>query len=208
MELFCIRHGQAESNIISHHEGIVGSDLALTPEGYRQVRVTAAFLGQYFSDHKQAKPAVVHSSPYQRARQTAAVIADELALPVQIDSRLQEAQKGDWHGKRVADILEYEQAVSPADRPYFQPPSGENWLTIADRMAAFVLDRESSDEHSVLLVSHDSPIECLIGKLCGQPVAEWDTIEIHNASVSRLYQDGDIWQLDDRLTDYRPYAAP
>lgn len=62
-------------------------DYPLTPLGWRQARCTAAYLAPF-------PIAAVYASPLQRARQTAACIAEPHRLPVQIIESFREVDVG------------------------------------------------------------------------------------------------------------------
>lgn len=202
MEVLCIRHGEAVSNITPPSEGIVGSDGDLTPTGQQQAQILAERLQKLVGAHIVPPPnnQRLYSSPYHRTQQTAAIVAELLKYEIIIDERLREIQKGDWHGMRVADVIGIEANTSEPERPYFRPPQGENWFDVAERMSQFVLEREAAGDTSIFLVSHDHPIQALIGKLCGYDVYEWDKRPVANASIQRLYQVGAIWHIDPDIT--------
>lgn len=204
VEVICIRHAEAISNICSPEEGIVGSDLELTRLGYEQAHRAAHSLAKLAIDGVINRvPDVIYSSPYTRTRQTADIIARELDRSVEIDFRLREIQKGDWHNMTVADVLPLEAVISREDRPHFTPPAGENWFDVAARMTDFIADVEARGEKTVVLVSHNHPIETMIGKLSGRDVYEWEDHPIRNASISRIVLEDGIWHIDERVYDLR-----
>jgi glucosyl-3-phosphoglycerate phosphatase len=83
--MILVRHGQSEFNLvfsaIKVDPGI--ADPALTEEGRRQARQAVAGLA-----HSGIRRLIV--SPYTRTLQTAAIIAEALALPVTIDPLVRE----------------------------------------------------------------------------------------------------------------------
>ena len=100
------------------------------------------------------------SSPLERAQQTAAPIAAELGLPVELDERLIEAGNA-FEGMKVAGgggVFR-----RPANwwklRNPLQPSWGEPYVEIAARMiAAIESARDSARGHAVVCVSHQLPI--------------------------------------------------
>jgi broad specificity phosphatase PhoE len=198
-EIIYIRHGQAETNTLGP-DGIVGSDFGLTPEGRLQAEAAAGRLTKFVLDGLvRPLPDVIYSSPYIRARETADIIATQLDRPVEIDYRLKEIQKGAWHGRRVADVMEDEDAVADDERHSFRPPEGENWFDVADRMVAFIAELEERGDHSAIVVSHNHPIEIAIGKLTGLEVTEWKGRPVDNASISRLVKEDGYWKVDEAI---------
>jgi broad specificity phosphatase PhoE len=100
------------------------------------------------------------SSPLERAQQTAAPIAAELDLPVELDDRLIEAGNA-FEGMKVAGGAGVFRR--PANwwklRNPLQPSWGEPYVEIAARMiAAIESARDSARGHAVVCVSHQLPI--------------------------------------------------
>jgi broad specificity phosphatase PhoE len=100
------------------------------------------------------------SSPLERAQQTAAPIARELDLPVQLDERLIEAGNA-FEGLRVAGGRGVFR--SPANwwklRNPVRPSWGEPYVEIAARMLAAVeAARDAARGHAAVCVSHQLPI--------------------------------------------------
>jgi broad specificity phosphatase PhoE len=100
------------------------------------------------------------SSPLERAQQTAAPIAEALALPVAIDERLIEAGNA-FEGMVVAGGA----GVFRAPRNWwklrnpFEPSWGEPYVEIAARMLAAVeAARDAARGGEAVLVSHQLPI--------------------------------------------------
>src|SRR3954469_11457084 len=89
--LLLVRHGETEPN---RHGRFLGQlDPPLTDVGRRQARALAEVL---------PAPAVVISSPLQRARDTASAFG----LPVHIDERWTELDYGELDGRARSDVPE------------------------------------------------------------------------------------------------------
>ena len=100
------------------------------------------------------------SSPLERAQQTAAPIAAELGLPVELDDRLIEAGNA-FEGMKVAGGAGVFRR--PANwwklRNPLQPSWGEPYVEIAARMiTAIEAARDAARGHAVVCVSHQLPI--------------------------------------------------
>jgi broad specificity phosphatase PhoE len=102
----------------------------------------------------------LYSSPLERARQTAAPLADLTGLPVVIEPRLIESSNV-FEGGRV------ELGAGLARRPDlwrhlgnpFRPSWGEAYTAIAERvLAAVAMARDSWPGGEVVMVSHQLPI--------------------------------------------------
>ena len=90
-----VRHGETALNRDGRLQGRV--DLELSEKGREQAaRVATRFAG--------APVATVFASPLQRARQTAAAIAEVCGANVEVDDRLIELDYGEWDGKPLAEM--------------------------------------------------------------------------------------------------------
>ena len=191
---------QAESNVNDIETATVGSNLILTPEGIDQATRTADGL------HKLAQEGIIaplpdlnYSSPYRRVLQTAQVLAAVLDKTIEIDPRLQEIQKGDWHGQKVVDVMAFEAAVDASERPYFKAPGGEKWSEVAKRMNEFIHEKLAAGARNLLIVSHNHPIEISAASLSGLPIYDWKDRPVSNASASRLVSTKNTWSIDDEI---------
>lgn len=82
-------------------------------------------------------PVAVHSSPLQRARSAANVIAESFDMPVTEDARLSEMHFGEWEMQRW-DMLDRAQLDDWArDVAGFAPPGGESARDVVLRMDAW-----------------------------------------------------------------------
>jgi broad specificity phosphatase PhoE len=102
----------------------------------------------------------VVSSPLERARQTAAPVAEKLGLDVTVDERLTEAENV-FEGSSVGvgdGVLKDPRTWRFLTNP-FRPSWGEPYTRIALRMhAATEVAREAARDHEAVLVSHQLPI--------------------------------------------------
>jgi broad specificity phosphatase PhoE len=102
----------------------------------------------------------VIASPLERAQQTAAPIAEQFGLPVEIDDRLIESDNF-FEGKRVGvgdGALRNPRNWHVLRNP-FRPSWGEAYVDIAARMHAALLDaRRRAEGHEAVCVSHQLPI--------------------------------------------------
>ncbi|WP_445259009.1 histidine phosphatase family protein [Nocardioides aurantiacus] len=100
------------------------------------------------------------SSPLQRARETAAPLAERLGLDVELDDRLTEAHHV-LEGRRVdmhRSILRQPRVWPTLWNPW-RPSWGEPYREVVRRMTAAVDDaRAAARGHEVVLVSHEAPI--------------------------------------------------
>lgn len=114
----------------------------------------------------------VVSSPLERARETAAAIADRAGLAVEIEPGLNEIDFGAWTGRPFAD-LEGDPAWSHWNRSrgLGQCPGGETMLTAQARAVAAVraqAARFASGE--IVLVGHQDVLKSVLAQWLGMPL--------------------------------------
>jgi broad specificity phosphatase PhoE len=144
-----------------------------------------------------ARPQLVVTSPYQRARETArlACVAAELDVPVVVDERLRDRELGVLDRLTPAGV----EARFPEEAErrrwqgkfYHRPAGGESWVDVALRLRTWLsdLDRELPGAR-VMVVSHDVVI-ALVRYVC-EALDEAQVLELasrtplRNASLSRL----------------------
>jgi probable phosphoglycerate mutase len=130
--------------------------------------------------------AAVYASPLERARETAAPIAEAAGVAVRTEPALDELDYGEWAG-RTWDELGRDPAwkVWNADRPRGRPPGGETLGALQARVAGWlgtVRDRHAGER--VAAVAHAEPIRAALVWVLEAPLAALDRLEIGPASIS------------------------
>jgi broad specificity phosphatase PhoE len=181
--LILIRHGQTEFNLRGRMQGQL--DTPLTDAGRAEAEAAAAELGTW-------PIGTVVSSDLQRARDTAALLAEALGVEYTTDPRLRETDLGDWSGKAHEDV----DSVFPGQRshwrlnPTWAPPNGETRLEVSDRSAALVDELMAGDAWAggaVMLVAHGGTISALTSRLLGIPTEHYPMFGgLGNARWSQL----------------------
>jgi len=191
--LWIVRHGQSVGNVArdaaeSAAQPLIDIvtrdvDTPLSALGEEQSRA----LGQWFGKLAAAeRPNVVLSSPYVRAQQTAALIAEAAASGGEMpkptpDERLREKEFGILDRLTRHGIVErYPELASQrahVGKFYFRPPGGESWCDVILRLRSLIdtLVREHRGER-VLIVSHQVVVNCLRYLL--ERMSEADILEI------------------------------
>lgn len=202
-----IRHGEAASNEVTDDSRVGNTHAPLTKEGLSQAKSAAAWLSRAYRPLMPELKTGLYASPYRRTMQTAEVIAELLGTDIVEVPDLREISKGDWEGRKVTEVIDLEGKVDPADKPYFRPPNGENWQDVGERVARFVEGLRQTGIMNALLVSHNHPIECGIGRLTGTPVASWEDPHLDYASLTSLFtrRGEDIWTPDSYVFNLKPY---
>jgi broad specificity phosphatase PhoE len=177
--LWIVRHGQSSGNVARDAADAAGLsvidiaerdvDVPLSPLGEQQ----ASALGRWFAAMPaDARPTVVLTSPYVRARQTAALITEAGGLHpdacTEFDERLREKEFGILDRLTHAGIVERfpDQAEARArnGKFYHRPPGGESWCDVILRLRS-VLDtlslHHSEPGSRVLVVAHQVIVLCL-----------------------------------------------
>src|SRR4030088_2780227 len=91
-----------------------------------------------------------------RAGDTAAVLAAETGMPVQIDKRLRETNCGTWQGLTHAQAeLPRPGGIQPGrGDPQWAPPGGETRVEVATRAAHVVAELDADGLGSAVLCTH------------------------------------------------------
>ena len=180
--LLLARHGQSVSNAIRRFQG--AQDVALSPLGMRQ----AEALGQAVSGRAIAH---VYVSPFERARDTAAIALAGLGLPLTVVDDLRELSLGEWEGCTVEEIR-----TRPGD-PYARwvrdpvqcpPPGGEPLADVQARVLRAVerITAAHPNGDEVLIVSHGGVISALLAHCFGLPLSSIWRIAVANCSLSEI----------------------
>ncbi len=155
--LILIRHGQSE-----HHLGdLTGgwTDCPLTPLGQQQVTLLAERLKRELSAFQEngiTLPLI--SSDLLRARQTAEIISETLALPLTLEPALREYNNGAAAGltrDAAESIRTPRNGAFQNWRPY---PGSETWHEFFARVAAWLEHFTASQTGPAILVSHGGTI--------------------------------------------------
>lgn len=211
-ELVLVRHGESMGNRAdtaardARAEALDltarDADVELSETGREQ----AAALGRWLAGRgASARPTVVVSSPYRRAAATAALAVEGLGLAIDHDERLRERDLGVLDG--LTGIGVRARHPEEADRRerlgkfYYQPPSGESWADVAQRVRGLLADlRVGHDGERVWLFTHQAVIMTFRYVLEG--IAEPELLEldrdvrIPNASVTTYRRAGPHLELE------------
>jgi probable phosphoglycerate mutase len=172
--LWIIRHGESVGNVARHDAHAAGrswieieprdADVPLSQRGERQ----ADALGRWFAEMPEAdQPDVVLTSPYIRARQTAAQICSDFRTKPTfiVDERLREKELGILDRLTDAGLGQLQPQQAELRRHlgkfYHRPPGGESWCDVILRLRS-TLDTISLHyaERRVLIVCHQVVVLC------------------------------------------------
>jgi probable phosphoglycerate mutase len=152
--LILIRHGESEGN--RERTFTRTPDVPLTDVGREQVLAAAGWIAARY------RPVRIVTSPFTRARETAAILADHLALPVAVEVDLRERSYGELAGRpyaAVRDCTDYD----PETYWLWCPPGGGETLVEVAARAGAALDSiaGAAPAHDVVVVSHGAVMMAL-----------------------------------------------
>jgi broad specificity phosphatase PhoE len=148
-----VRHGEVENPSAVRYGHLAG--FSLSANGREQVQRTAMWLAT-----STPHTAAIATSPLERARETADLIAARLSVePVVVDARLTEAtSRFDGLPRRIAPLRYARRHLET-----FSGPGPESPVAIARRMRDAVLDHRGrvreANADAIVLVSHQIPIQ-------------------------------------------------
>jgi probable phosphoglycerate mutase len=188
-----LRHG--EPNVFGRINGRLPG-VGLSDKGRGEI---AAVAERFAAEKIEA----IYSSPLQRTRETAEIVADRLGLPVQYREDVIELDFGEWTGLTADEIRRDERWQMWANcRSIAAIPGGESWRQVQDRVvhALFDLQRLHPDD-SVVVVSHGDVIRAGLLFALGMPLDFHSRIEVGLASLNSIRLDGSgirVLALNDR----------
>ena len=183
--LVLIRHGETEWSRSGQHTG--STDIALTEFGEQQARDSGPLIRAVLGSDK---PALVLSSPRQRAWRTAELAGFE------VDEIVEDAAEwdyGDLEGLTSPEIRKRWPDWSIWSGPI---PGGEDAAAVTarfDRLMSMIADRYEAEQLSgpVLIFSHGHAIRCMAARWLGDPVNCGRRFWLGTGAVSSLgYEHG------------------
>jgi len=182
--LILIRHGESAGN--RERRFTPHPEIPLTDLGREQARAAAAHIREGFA------PSRIVSSPLVRARQTAVILSEILALEVGVEHDLRERDMGEFAGQLYAAPRP---GFDPAAWWEWRPPGGETLAEVAVR-AGRALERiaAAAPREDVVVVSHGGVMLALVRHLTGA----WGEGRVaRNAEILVAGHDGNgYWTLD------------
>lgn len=179
MELYLVRHGEAEDDI----RGTIGGEMddPLTERGREQARALARRLASLALD-------AIYASPLIRARETADILAaGRPAAPV-IEEGLAEKRLGVLAGLPRAEAkVRYPQYFGEGARDLV-PPGAESYEAFFARVKEALgrIRAAHSSDGAVLVVSHGGPVNVLLQDLLGIDLARFPLFSLGDTSLSHL----------------------
>jgi probable phosphoglycerate mutase len=179
--ILLVRHGQTTYNVEKRLPGQLPG-VSLTDTGRRQAhRAAVALAGLPLS--------AVVSSPLERARDTAAIIARGWGLEVRLDPRLMDTDVGRWSGQVIEEIDKNDPAWKAFVAHPTQPPEGvEGFTEVTARVVAAVeaIRHDPDLGEYVAVVAHADVIKLIVAHYTGIQPDCAPYLHVDNASISAL----------------------
>jgi probable phosphoglycerate mutase len=188
-----VRHGSTDTldvGLAGWQEGI-----ALNDRGRREVRALAEWI--------EGPVDAAFSSPLQRTRETAAVLAGRLGLAVQAHLAFAELRFGTWTGQSFTEL-----GTDPrwqrfnSFRSGTRIPGGETILEVQSRAIHGLFElRESHPGQRVLIVTHGDVIKVVVAYVLGMSLDHLLRLDIAPASRTEIELDDEqvrLLTLNDR----------
>lgn len=169
-ELWLVRHGPTEWSRAGRHTSV--TDLPLLPDGEDDARALAPRL-------TDLDPALVLSSPRERARRTAELAG--YADPT-VDDDLVEWAYGEYEGITTAEIRESDPGWTVWTHP---TPGGETAEQVSTRLDR-VVARVRAVEGPSLVFGHGHALRALAARWLELPVSDGRHFRLDTATVSTL----------------------
>lgn len=148
MEIYFVRHGQTDYNILGKYYG--KTDIPLNKIGEKQAREMAKFLSRVPIEK-------IITSPLKRAYDTARIIAEEREIPIEKEELLCEQDFGIFEGKSYIELQKEYPAELRAWNEDFSntaPKGGESFRQVRERIDRFIEKLREQEEERILLVAH------------------------------------------------------
>ncbi|MGH2515282.1 MAG: histidine phosphatase family protein [Ktedonobacterales bacterium] len=179
--ILLIRHGQTTYNVEGRLPGQLPG-VPLTDEGRRQAHSAAVALA--------AVPlTAVLSSPLERARDTAAILARGWDLPVREDPRLMDTDVPRWAGQKLDEVNKQDPAWKAfLDNPAAPPEGVEGFPSVQARAVAVIEEALANAElgNYIAVVAHADVVKLIVAHYTNVPLLTARFLSISNASLSAL----------------------
>jgi len=132
--------------------------------------------------------AALCSSPLQRTRETAEILADRLDLPIEYREDVIELDFGEWTGLTFDAVRADERwKLWSTCRSIATVPGGESMRQVQERVVEALFElRQAHPDGTVVVVSHGDVIRAALLFALGMPLDFYSRIEVGLASISTI----------------------
>lgn len=181
LEFIVIRHGETAWNAEKIFRG--RTEIQLDETGRRQ----ASLLADYLKDEKLE---AVYTSPLERAKETAARIAELQKLEVIPVNNLADMDFGQWQGKKITEVEEADPELFKdwLDTPeQIAIPGGESLGQVTSRVVPFLEDLGARHtEGKIVIVTHRVLVKLIICWLLEVPNNKFWNFQVDTGSQTRF----------------------
>lgn len=184
--LLLVRHGDVDGIDPARFRG--RRDLPLTPLGQRQAEAAAKRIAAGW------KATALYTSPLRRCLETAAAIAATTQLEPKTLDTLTDFDFGDWTWQTHEEVRKTSPRLFKLWRrapQLLRVPGGEAIQDVVARGADAVrtiLDRHAGE--TVLAVTHDNVIRCVLVQLLDMPISAYGRMVIGPCGIGEVVVDG------------------
>ena len=172
MQIDLIRHGEIEGK----NTYCGRTDHLLTENGWQQM-LDACEDKQHWQ--------VIVTSPLIRCRKFSQYLAAKLNVPLEIDSRWQEMNFGDWDGLSSLEIMAFdeENLQNFWRNPYRHSPTNGESLKIVENRVLQAWNELVEADNSVLVIAHGGPIRIVNCHMQKHPIERLMEIDVPYATL-------------------------
>lgn len=160
--IYFVRHGQTEGNKMRIHQS---ADECLTSKGRLQAHHVAHVL-----ETKNIE--VLLSSPYRRARETAAIISSHIHVPFVVEESVIEIRRPDHlYGQTYYSwdtLIYFLKLFKDREHPRWDFAGAENMFALRNRIEDVKRKIAKMEEQHIVIVSHDVFMNLFLEQVCKQ----------------------------------------
>ena len=176
-------------HLLRHGEhGLLGRVLAGRMPGVGMTERGRAEIASQAERLAAEKVVALYSSPLQRTRETAEIVAERLGLPIGFRDDLLELDFGEWTGATFDSIrADPRWQAWSTQRSLASIPGGESMRAVQQRVVAAVVELNERHLHeTVVVVSHGDVIRSVLVFALGMPLDFYNRIEVGQGSISTI----------------------
>jgi broad specificity phosphatase PhoE len=177
-ELLLVRHGETEWNAGEIFRG--RADIGLNERGILQAKLLADYLAD-------TELEAVYSSPLARAGRTAAGIAANHSLKINVEPGLVDFDYGEWQGMPLTEVRTiYENLYIKWEKSpeTVKMPGGESLADVRERAVRCVETISARHSGTVVLVSHRVVNKVLVCALLGLDDSHFWNIRVDTCGIT------------------------
>jgi broad specificity phosphatase PhoE len=175
--LFLLRHGQTAGSGAVLQGRLAG--ISLNAEGLKQA--------EHLRDLLPSEISSIITSPVQRARETASIVAAGFGLKVVVDEAFSELNFGVWQGLSFEELETHKEWKEfNLARVLTRAPQGENLSDVERRVFERLHTLLDGQSEAVAIVTHGDIIRVALTDFVGAPLDCFDRFRIDTGSLTEI----------------------